>query len=73
MAGVLPPVLKGIFVCDDVLGAPIDGKPIVVNVWNATRLPAGAPLPYTLKKLCVFACSRVCVAAAAARRFGSRL
>lgn len=58
MAGVFPPLLKGIVVCDDVIGNPDSGKPMVVNVWNATRLPAGESVPYTLKKLCVFACFR---------------
>ena len=58
MAGTLPPILKGIYVCDDVVGNPVGGKPMIVNLWNATRVPAGASLPYTLKKLCVFACLR---------------
>jgi hypothetical protein len=55
MAGSLRPVLKGVYVCDDVVGNPVGGKPMIVNLWNAVRVPAGAAMPYTLKKVCVFA------------------
>lgn len=58
MAGALPPVLKGVYVCDDVVGNPVGGKPMIVNLWNTLRVPAGASLPYTLPKLCVFAMLR---------------
>ena len=34
MAGTLPPVLKGVIVCDDVVGNPVGGKPMIVNVWD---------------------------------------
>ncbi|MBA4063839.1 MAG: hypothetical protein C0501_09030 [Isosphaera sp.] len=55
MAGAIKPVLKGVYVCDDVVANPAGGKPMVVNLWNAVRVPAGGTFPYTLKKLCVFA------------------
>lgn len=53
MAGAILPVVKGIYVCDDVVGNPDGGKPMVVNLWDTVRAPAG--LPHTLPKLCVFA------------------
>ena len=55
MVGALKPVLKGVYVCDDVVGNPVGGKPMIVNLWNAIRVPRGESIPYTLKKLCVFA------------------
>jgi hypothetical protein len=55
MAGAIKPVLKGVYVCDDVVGNPAGGKPMIVNLWNATRIPSGETTPFMLKKLCVFA------------------
>lgn len=54
MAGALAPVLKGVYICDDVIGNPVGGKPMIVNLWNAMHVPQGETTPYTLKKLCVF-------------------
>jgi hypothetical protein len=55
MAGSIKPIVKGIYVCDDVVGNPVGGKPMIVNLWNTFRPPAGSAFPYMLKKLCVFA------------------
>jgi hypothetical protein len=55
MAGAIRPVLKGVYVCDDVIGNPVGGKPMVVNLWDTVRVPSGGAFPYTWAKLCVFA------------------
>jgi hypothetical protein len=55
MAGAIRPVLKGVYVCDDVVGNPAGGKPMVVNLWDTVRVPIGQTFPFALAKLCVFA------------------
>ncbi len=58
MTQSVSPVLKGLFVCDDVVTHPVSRKPMVVNLWNVVRVPQGESIPFTLSKLCVFACVR---------------
>jgi hypothetical protein len=55
MAGALKPILKGVYVCDDVIGNPVGGKPIVVNLWDTVWVPSTEPFPFQLGKLCAFA------------------
>jgi hypothetical protein len=55
MAGALRPVLKGVYVCDDVIGNPVGGKPMVVNLWDTFWVAADATFPVRIGKLCVFA------------------
>ena len=54
MPNIIIPVVKKIFVCDDVIGDPVSGKASVLNVWNAIRVPSHS-FPYALGKVCVFA------------------
>jgi hypothetical protein len=55
MAGAIKPVLKGIYVCDDVIPNPDGGKPMIVNLWNTWWAAASQPFPVRVAKLCVFA------------------
>ena len=51
MASVIP-IAKALYLCDDVLSDPARGKPHLIGVLNAIRVPA---FPHTLPQLCVFA------------------
>jgi hypothetical protein len=55
MAGSLKPVLKGVYVCDDVVGNPVGGKPMIVNLWDTWWVAPGGTFPVRVGKLCVFA------------------
>jgi hypothetical protein len=55
MAGSIKPILKGVYVCDDVVGNPSGGKPMIVNLWNTWRAGPDDQFPVRVKKLCVFA------------------
>jgi hypothetical protein len=55
MAGAIKPILNGIYVCDDVVGNPVGGKPMIVNLFDSVRVPVGGGFPHTHAKLCVFA------------------
>jgi hypothetical protein len=55
MAGLLLPILKGVYVCDDVVGNPVGGKPMVVNLWDTRWVPATETFPVRAAKVCVFA------------------
>ncbi|HXD86182.1 MAG TPA: hypothetical protein VN641_06795 [Urbifossiella sp.] len=46
------PVVKALYLCDDVLADPTRTKPHLIGVMNAIRPPS---YPYRIKKLCVFA------------------
>ncbi len=48
----MKPVVKALYLCDDVLSDPTRAKPHLIGVLNAIRPPA---FPHVLKKLCVFA------------------
>lgn len=48
----MKPVVKALYLCDDVLSDPTRSKPHLIGVLNAIRPPA---FPHVLKKLCVFA------------------
>ena len=50
MAGA-PPVVKGVYVCDDVLADPTRGKISLLNVFTTLRPPAG--FPHELAKMSV--------------------
>lgn len=55
MVSKVPPVLKSIFVCDDVVATmATQGKLTILNVFDLYR-PADTEPPYVLAKLCVFA------------------
>ena len=49
------PIAKQFLLCDDVVGNPLTGKPQIVNLWEAVRVPVGAAWPYRLAKVCLFA------------------
>ena len=51
---VVKPVVKSIFVCDDVVLDPQTGKVSVLNLWDAVRVPPGGGFPYCLAKVNVF-------------------
>lgn len=51
MASIIP-VAKALYLCDDILSDPARGKPHLIGVLNAIRVPT---FPHTLAKLCVFA------------------
>ena len=53
MAQPILPILKSVYICDDVVDTT--GKVSLLNLWNAVRVPTDAAFPYTLGKLCVFA------------------
>jgi hypothetical protein len=55
MTGALMPVLKGIYVCDDVVGNPAGGKPMIVNLWDTRWVTPTEAFPVRVAKLCVFA------------------
>jgi hypothetical protein len=55
MAGAIKPILNGIYVCDDVVGNPVGGKPMIVNLFDSVRVPVGGGFPHTHAKFCVFA------------------
>ena len=55
MAGAIRPVLKGIYICDDVVISPDSKKPMIVNLFDRVRVPAATGFPHRLAKLCVFA------------------
>lgn len=52
------PVVKSVYVCDEVVRDPNSGKVSLLNLWDTIRLPASASFPYQLKKVCVFAWMR---------------
>lgn len=55
MAGGLIPTAKRFFICDDVVGNPATGKPMIVNLWDTVRVPVGQSFPFRLNKVCLFA------------------
>jgi hypothetical protein len=55
MAGSLSPILKGVYVCDDVVGNPVGGKPMIVNLWDTRWVAITEVFPVRIAKLCVFA------------------
>lgn len=55
MAGAIRPVAKGVYVCDDVIGDPASGKPMLVNLWDTYFVRPDAVFPVRVQKLCVFA------------------
>jgi hypothetical protein len=58
MPSPIIPVVKSVYVCDEVARDPASGKVSVLNLWDTVRPPAGAGFPFELKKLCVFAWMR---------------
>jgi hypothetical protein len=56
MAQPILPVLKSVYICDDVVDAT--RKVPLLNLWTTVRVPSDAAFPYTLTKLCVFAWCR---------------
>jgi hypothetical protein len=52
------PVVKSVYVCDEVVRDPDSGKVSVLNLWDTVRPPAGTAFPFTLAKMCVFAWMR---------------
>jgi hypothetical protein len=58
MVSPVIPVVKSLYVCDDVARDPSSGKVSVLNLWDTVRPPPGATFPYSLAKLCVFAWMR---------------
>lgn len=49
------PVVKGLYLCDELLGDPARKKTHLIGLLNAVRVPAGAVLPFKLGRLIVFA------------------
>jgi hypothetical protein len=58
MPSPISPVVKSVYVCDEVVRDPVSGKVSVLNLWDTIRLPAGASFPYELAKVCMFAWMR---------------
>jgi hypothetical protein len=52
------PVVKSVYICDEVVRDPTSGKVSVLNLWDTVRPPAGTTFPYELRKVCVFAWMR---------------
>jgi hypothetical protein len=55
MSGGVTPLGKIVYVCDDVIQDPANGKLHVLGAFDAIRLPDGAGYPYLLGQMCVFA------------------
>jgi hypothetical protein len=58
MPSPIIPVVKSVYVCDEVVRDPVSGKVSVLNLWETVRPPAGSTFPYRLRKVCVFAWMR---------------
>jgi len=54
MASPVKPFAKCVYVCDDVVRDYSTGKVILVNLWDAIRVPTHGRFPFCLAKLCVF-------------------
>lgn len=55
MASTMRPVVKAVYLCDEVLPDAVSQKISLLNAFGAVRLPDGALFPYTLGRICVFA------------------
>jgi hypothetical protein len=53
MASSVPPILKAIYLCDEVVEDPVSKKVSVLGAFNVVRPPSS--YPYHLPKLCVLA------------------
>ena len=53
--GLVLPVAKALYVCDDLISDSSSNKFLIVGACNAVRLPKDAAFPYVLNKLCIFA------------------
>ncbi len=54
MLGSVRPIAKSVYVCDSVVRDPQSGKMTLFNLWDAVRVPDGAPFPFCLSRICVF-------------------
>jgi hypothetical protein len=55
MSGGIAPLGKIVYVCDDVVQDPVSRKFHMLGAFTAVRPPDGAPYPFLLRQLCVFA------------------
>src|SRR5436190_1691557 len=54
MAATTKPIPKAIYLCDVVVPHPATLNIDLLGLFNLVRVPAGASLPYTLARMCVF-------------------
>lgn len=51
----MTPILKGVYICDDVVRGSDSGKPVLVNLWDTWWVSTRETFPIRINKLCVFA------------------